>query len=185
MRIADLSQHRPLVVEVARLLVDGFADTGSAAWRTLDEALETVHESMQDGRISRVAIDAVNGVLGWIGAIPQYDHHAWELHPLVVRSDRRRQGIGRALVHDLEEEVRRRGGSTLYLGTDDEDCRTSVGGVDMYPDVLGVLSRIQNRRDHPLEFYRKLGFVIVGAIPDANGWGKPDILMAKRVAIRA
>jgi aminoglycoside 6'-N-acetyltransferase I len=31
------------------------------------------------------------------------------------------------------------------------------------------------------EFYRKLGFVIVGVVPDANGPGKPDILMAKRV----
>ena len=26
------------------------------------------------------------------------------------------------------------------------------------------------------------GFVIVGVVPDANGLGKPDILMAKRVA---
>jgi len=31
------------------------------------------------------------------------------------------------------------------------------------------------------EFYQKLGFTIVGIIPDANGWGKPDILVAKRV----
>ena len=29
--------------------------------------------------------------------------------------------------------------------------------------------------------YQKCGFVIVGVVPDANGPGKPDILMAKRV----
>jgi len=34
----------------------------------------------------------------------------------------------------------------------------------------------------PFEFYQKCGFVIVGVVPDANGLGKPDILMAKRVA---
>ena len=27
----------------------------------------------------------------------------------------------------------------------------------------------------------RLGFVVVGVVPDANGFGKPDILMAKRV----
>lgn len=27
----------------------------------------------------------------------------------------------------------------------------------------------------------EVGFVIVGVMPDANGWGKPDIFMAKRV----
>jgi hypothetical protein len=30
--------------------------------------------------------------------------------------------------------------------------------------------------------YQKLGFVIVGVMPDANGPGKPDIYMAKRVS---
>jgi hypothetical protein len=40
---------------------------------------------------------------------------------------------------------------------------------------------LTNLRDHPYECYRKLGFVIVGVIPDANGFGKPDIFMAKRL----
>jgi aminoglycoside 6'-N-acetyltransferase I len=38
---------------------------------------------------------------------------------------------------------------------------------------------IRNLKRHPYEFYQKLGYVIVGVIPDANGPGKPDILMAK------
>ena len=36
--------------------------------------------------------------------------------------------------------------------------------------------------DHPAGFYMRQGFEIVGLIPDANGPGKPDILMAKRVS---
>jgi aminoglycoside 6'-N-acetyltransferase I len=34
---------------------------------------------------------------------------------------------------------------------------------------------------HPFFFYRKLGFEPAGLIPDANGFGKPDILMSKRI----
>jgi aminoglycoside 6'-N-acetyltransferase I len=35
--------------------------------------------------------------------------------------------------------------------------------------------------DHPAVFYRRMEFEVVGLIPDANGPGKPDILMAKRL----
>ena len=46
---------------------------------------------------------------------------------------------------------------------------------------LGMLPGLRTWRDHPFEFYQKLGFVIVGVMPDANGLGKPDIFMAKRL----
>jgi aminoglycoside 6'-N-acetyltransferase I len=98
-----------------------------------------------------------------------------------VREDCRRQGIGRALVADLEARVRERGATTLWLGTDDEDGRTSLAKTDLYPDPLQHLAAIRNLRRHPYGFYEKLGFVVVGVLPDANGFGKPDILMAKRV----
>lgn len=56
---------------------------------------------------------------------------------------------------------------------------TSFGGIDLYPNPLNHLSRKENLRGHPYEFYRKLGFVIVGLTPDANGFGKPDIFLAE------
>ena len=108
--------------------------------------------------------------------------NVWELHPLAVRPDYQRKGIGRALVTDLADRVRERGGHTIRVGTDDEDNMTTLGGMDLYPDVLEHLAKIRNLRGHPYEFYQKCGFVIVGVIPDANGPGKPDILMTKRVA---
>lgn len=182
MKIIDLTAENIRAVEqVARLLVEGFRDTGSTAWLNFEDALAEVRESFKPGRISRVAIDAAGDAQGWIGGIEEYDGNVWELHPLVVRLDCRGQGIGRALVFDLEKQVAQRGAHTIRLGTDDENSRTSVGGIDLYPNVLDKLRAIKNSRRHPFEFYQKVGFEIVGIIPDANGLGKPDILMAKRV----
>ena len=120
-------------------------------------------------------------MLGWIGGISKYDGHVWELHPLVVAPQHQRHGIGCALVRDLEQQVRLRGGLTILLGSDDEDGQTTLSGVDLYDDTWGRIAHVRNLHGHPYEFYQKLGFRIVGVVPDANGFGKPDILMAKRV----
>jgi aminoglycoside 6'-N-acetyltransferase I len=183
--IIDLNQQgTDLTRQAATLLVEGFRDTGSISWPDLNAGLKEVQESLQKDRICLAAIDDHRTVLGWVGGIREYDGNAWELHPLVVKPEFQRQGIGRALVAALEKRVRDLGGATIYLGTDDENYRTSISGVDLYPDVLEKLSEIKNLRGHPYEFYQKVGFAIVGAIPDANGWGKPDIFMAKRVGRR-
>jgi aminoglycoside 6'-N-acetyltransferase I len=87
------------------------------------------------------------------------------------------------LVQDLEDQVRQRGGATIYLGTDDEDGMTSLANIDLYPDVFQHIARIKNLKHHPYQFYQKLGYMIVGVIPDANGPGKPDIIMAKRILL--
>jgi aminoglycoside 6'-N-acetyltransferase I len=180
MKILDLqSDDKVAIHQVANLLVEGFREHWPNAWPDMEVALQEVHGSFGSDRISRVAVDDDGTVLGWIGGIRQYDGHVWELHPLVVQADHQRQGIGRALVTDLEAQVRGRGGLTLFLGTDDENNMTSLGGVNLYPNVLDHLAQLKNLADHPYEFYQKLGFVIVGVLPDANGPGKPDIFMAK------
>ena len=166
--------------QTATLLVEGFREDWPDAWPDLDAAIEEVRESLGQGRVSRVALGEGGDVLGWIGGIPSYEGNVWELHPLVVRPDLQRLGIGRALVADLEERVRERGGITLQLGSDDVSGMTSLHGADLYPDVLGHLANLRNLRGHPYEFYQKLGFSIVGVMPDANGPGKPDIFLAKR-----
>lgn len=180
MKIVDVTNDENFIRETAKCLIDGFTTFGVQPWKNLDEAIEEVKDSLAKDRISRAAIDADGKVLGWIGAIHEYAF-VWELHPLVVRSDFQFQGIGTALVEDLEEQVKSRGGLTIRLGTDDEANQTNIGGIELYPNVLEKLSEIKNLRKHPFEFYQKLGYEITGIIPDANGFGKPDILMCKRI----
>ncbi|MCX6048993.1 MAG: GNAT family N-acetyltransferase [Chloroflexi bacterium] len=178
MKIVDLLPDDPLKIEqVARLLNEEFAPV---SWTTSEEAHEEVQDAFTPGRINKVALNDAGDVIGWIGGRPYYAL-VWELHPLVVRADYQRQGIGRALVAELEKAVKERGGLTITLGSDDEADLTSLGGVELYPNVLEKLANIKNLRAHPYEFYQKIGFSIVGVIPDANGFGKPDILLAKRV----
>jgi aminoglycoside 6'-N-acetyltransferase I len=179
--VALLPQEENLIAQIAQLLCEGFKEHWPQAWPDLDSAEHEVLLSFGEDRLSRVAIGDGGKVLGWIGGIRMYDGHVWELQPLVVSPEAQGHGIGRALVEDLEQQVRRRGGLTLFLGTDDEDDQTSLSGVDLYPNVFEHLTKIKNLRGHPYEFYQKLGFVIVGVVPDANGPGKPDIFMAKRV----
>lgn len=182
MQIVDLlPDNETAIQQTARLLVEGFVDMAPGAWATMEEALEEVRDSFAEDRISRIALNDEGEVIGWIGGISGYDGNVWELHPLVVRVDQQGKGVGRALVYDLEARVRERGGLTIQLGTDDQNGMTSLSGVDVYPDPLRHLMEIKNIHRHPFEFYQKLGYVLIGIMPDANGFGKPDIIMGKRI----
>jgi aminoglycoside 6'-N-acetyltransferase I len=134
------------------------------------------------GRPERLGLAALEGetLLGWVGAIRGYSH-AWELHPLVVDPPRHRDGIGRALTTALEDSARAEGILVLHLGTDDDFGGTNLFGADLFPDVLAKARGAVSVANHPLGFYLQLGYEVVGLVPDANGFGKPDILMAKRL----
>src|SRR5258708_38071903 len=186
MQIVDLrSDAESAIRQVAALLVEGFATNWPGSWPDLESALEEVRESFAAGRISRVALDEDGTVLGWIGGISQYRGHVWDLLPLVVRISQQGKGIGRALVADLEERVKERGGLTITLGTDDENQQTTLSGIDLFPAIWEHLANLRNLKRRPYAFYQKQGYVVVGVIPDANGLGKPDILMAKSLVRRS
>ena len=170
-----------LIQQAAQLLVDAFREHWPDAWPTLEKGLEEVHEMLESERICRIAVDEQGNLLGIIGGIPGYDGNVWELHPLAVQPSQQGQGIGRGLVVDFEEQVRSRGGLTITLGSDDEDNMTSLSNVDLYENLWEKIRDIRNHQDHPFEFYQKLGYVITGVVPDANGRGKPDIMMGKKV----
>jgi aminoglycoside 6'-N-acetyltransferase I len=182
MQIVDLdTSNADIVQQAAALLVEGFREHWPEAWPELADALEEVRQVASPENICRVALDDDGTVLGWVGGLPEYGGNVWELHPMVVRADQRKRGVGRALVADLEEQVRARGGLMIMLGTDDEDDMTTLAGADLYTNLWDKITSIRNLKGHPYEFYQKCGFTIVGVMPDANGRGKPDIIMAKRV----
>lgn len=168
-----LAEQEKYVAEVAELLVENFPSYQ-------DCSLEEMVHCLDAERIAIVAVDE-GKVVGFIGAIPQYGITGWELHPLVVSKSRQQRGIGTQLLHALEAEVASRGGVTIYLGTDDEERRTTLSDTDLYQDTYAKIDTVKNLHHHPFEFYQKNGYKIVGVLPDANGIGKPDIWMAKRV----
>ncbi len=179
--ITLLPDNQPIIHQAAQLLVDAFREHWPDAWNTFDDGMEEVREMLEAERICRAAIDEDGNLLGVIGGIPGYDGHVWELHPLAVQPSMQGRGIGRALVEDFEEQVRQRGGLTITLGSDDEDGMTSLSDVDLYENLWDQIKNIQNLKRHPFEFYQKLGYIITGIVPDANGRGKPDIIMSKKV----
>lgn len=181
MHIVDLQKtDQEKIRQVAEILNVSFHGH-CPDYEDMNDALKKVTDSFEDHQLSRLAIDDGGQVLGWIGGIRMYNGNVWEIDPLVVRKNSQGKGVGKALIEDFEEQMVRLGAHTIWLGTDDEDGRTSLGDCDLYPNVLQKAKDIQDKGGHPFKFYQRMGFEIVGVLPDANGFGKPDIYMAKRV----
>ena len=174
-----LSTDRKAIKRVASMM----SETWPQSYPTVEKAIAELDDFLHENSVLLVAKEKDN-IIGAIGAAAQYGHTGWELHPLVVDQAHRGKGIGTALVAELEDSMRAKGCVSLHLGTDDEFSKTSLADTDLYPDVFEHIKRIKNLKNHPYEFYQKCGFVIVGVIPDANGLGKPDIMMAKRMPLQ-
>jgi aminoglycoside 6'-N-acetyltransferase I len=179
MEIVDLEYEPEIIREqAATLLVEHFDEP--RGWPSLSSATQELDHVLREG-FARAAVEA--GLLvGWAGGLPEYNGRVWELHPIVVRREYRRRGIGRALVAAFEAETAARGALTVTLGTDDDSGMTSLADVDLYHELPQKLDALRDLgRRHPFLFYRKLGFVVTGVMPDANGRGRPDIYMSKPV----
>lgn len=175
-RIVDLiSENTSSIDQINKILIDTFGEKNPGKW------LHDIQQSFGKNRCSLVAKDNANNVVGWIGGISQYSGNVWEIHPLVTKREERARGIGTLLVQAFEKKVVELGGITVWLGTDDEDNSTTLSGIDIYDGLLENIRDIKNIKNHPYQFYQKLGYTIAGVLPDANGYGKPDIYMAKRV----
>ena len=185
-RVVPFAETTPEQRERAAAVLVAALAHAPAAWKTLDDAREEVATFLTDpDRAAWVALDDDGALLGWVGAIRVYEGHVWELHPLVVDPDRQRRGVGTALVRALEDAARAAGVVTVTLGSDDDFGGTTIFGVDVYDDIPGHIARLAavagGPAPHPVTFYRRMGYVVTGLLPDANGAGRHDIFMAKAI----
>ncbi|MCL2421681.1 MAG: GNAT family N-acetyltransferase [Defluviitaleaceae bacterium] len=167
------------LAQAAQMLTDELP----LGWPTFADAMDEVAELLNDADEPDALLLAAiedNEVIGWAGILPEYDGNVFELHPLVVRRDQQGKGIGKALIDAVEEAARKKGALTLMLGADDDmpGGETSFANVDLYDNLPKHIQAFEPGT-HQSAFYLKLGFKIVGVVPDANGKGKPDIIMAK------
>ena len=183
-RVVGLSAAGPEAVDdVAAFLPRCFARWGYLS--SAAAARAEVLDSLGPARLSRVVVGEDGRVLAWCGGIRECDGRVWELHPMAVRPDHQRRGIGRVLMADFEAQVRERGGTAVVLVTDDVDGATTAHGLDLYPEIWRHIRDLRVLKDHPVGFYQRCGYVVYGLLPDASGWGKPGILMAKRIGAGA
>lgn len=181
--IVDLAALDATRVDQLALLTHTAAREHAPTWLpTVADAHETIAEAR--ARFSRVMLGADGAPIGWVAAGHAWGR-IWDLHPLIVDVAHQRRGIGRTLVLEVEREATRAGALVLSLGTSDTTHATSVSDVDLYDDPLRHLAELSLRASHSVEFWQRIGFKLIGVIPDAEGPGQPSLQLAKRLIPRA
>lgn len=153
----------------------------AVTWKTIAQAREEVRQCIQPP-FSSIGFSIDENIVGWAGLRPMYGEVTCELHPIVVLPEKQGKNIGSRLIREIERIAKERGVLNIVLGSDDELGLTSLAGKDLYSvDLFAEIKSIRNLHHHPYEFYQKLGYQIIGVIPDASGIGKSDIWMGKRL----
>ena len=181
-QIIDLRPDDTARIEQLALMAYAAFQEHAPNWLpTIEAAKAEVLESLEPKKISRLLIDTAEYPLGWIGAIPQSGGRIWEIHPLAIAPTAQHKGYGRQLIDDLEVLAKAQGALTLMAGTSDVTGATTLSEVDLYQAPAAAIATFKCLKPHPVAFYQKNGFKIVGIMPDADGPGKPGITLAKRV----
>lgn len=179
------TQDADFIDKLAELSFDAFREHAPDWLPTLDAARQEVRESLEQDRRSLALLDTAQEPIGWAGVIPHSGGRVWEIHPIAVRTADQGKGYGRLLVEQVERLAQSRGVLTLFVGTSDETGATSLYGVNLYENPLSALATLSCRKSHTCEFWLRVGFRIVGVMPDEEGLGKPGIHFAKPVHRKA
>jgi aminoglycoside 6'-N-acetyltransferase I len=181
MRITTLDGNDTALLDaLARLTYDSARSHNPAWLPTLQDATDEVKEAQLPGKIACVLMDG-HVPVGWGAAFPQ-GHGVWELHPLLVAPKHQRCGHGRALVAEIELQALAAGARTMILSTADAVRATTIGGIDIFASPLAALASIDvtdAKAGHAYQFWLKVGYSLVGVLPDAEGPGIPSIQCAK------
>ena len=181
MTVVDLRALEPAALEqLARVSLPAALEHAPAWLPDLDAAREEISDALQPGVIARVLLDPDGAPIGCVAVKHAWDG-VWELHPLIIGITHQQRGHGRRLVRDIERLAAAQGGLTMTLSTSDTVGATSLSGVDLYDDPIGRLAAIEIRKPHAVEFWCRIGYRIVGVVPDAEGVGKPCIHLARRL----
>jgi aminoglycoside 6'-N-acetyltransferase I len=175
------SSNVALINELAQLTYLAFKVHAPNWLPTATDAKRQVLRATETDRINRVLLSPHATPIGWIGVIPINHGRIWEIHPLAIAPAQQGHGSGRMLVQEIERLAAEHGVLGLMAGTSDETGATPLYGIDLYQNPFEVLNKLDSTENHPVVFWKKIGFTIVGVVPDAEGRGKPAISLAKRI----
>ena len=166
--------------ECAQILTESLPQ----GWADLDAAMEEVRE-LDIPVNSLLALVEDGHVIAWGGLMPDYGGKVLELHPLVVRADRRGQGMGRMLLSALENVARARYAKVITLGCDDQTHTTSLADADLFENLPEKITAFESN-GHPTGFYLKMGMHHARTVDVAigDGYYMNDYIMALTVANR-
>lgn len=153
----------------------------SNGWETVNEAMIEIEDLLKsDGYFYALILDEI--LLGWGGILPSYHGNVYEIHPMVIKSSFQNKGYGGLLIKHLEDKARSLGGLTIYAASDDEfdDRKSSLRDVDGYNEIYDKMKTF-DPLNHPARFYMKNGYQLIGIMPDANGIGKHDLILGKKL----
>jgi aminoglycoside 6'-N-acetyltransferase I len=178
--ICHINESTETQKQAKEILLKTFSEADM--WPALNEkeALDTVNESIVKENIC-IGIKINRQLIGWIGLRPLYEK-TWELHPLAILPEFQKKGYGKILINETEKMAQKKGIIGIVAGSDDETNKTSLSEKEITEDnIFEEIRNIKNYQNHPFEFYKKCGFIIVGIIPNAGGLQKPDIWMWKDI----
>jgi len=175
------STNLALINELAQLTYLAFKVHAPNWLPSETDAKRQVLRATEPDRINRVLLSPNATPIGWIGVIPINHGRIWEIHPLAISPAQQGHGYGRMLVQEIERLAAERGVLGLMAGTSDETGATPLYGIDLYQNPFEGLNKLNSIENHPVVFWQKIGFTIVGVVPDAEGRGRPALSLAKRI----